>query len=68
MASNRSDVVAVPGSDRAPSPGAQRVGAANPEERIAVTVVLRPRSSTPPVTGSRQLSMRRTGRHPRRLA
>src|SRR5579859_3102049 len=36
----------VPGSERAPLPGARVVGAADPNERIEVTVLVRPRPSS----------------------
>jgi hypothetical protein len=37
--------VPLPGSERAALPSARAVGAADPKERIAVTVVLRPRTT-----------------------
>jgi len=37
--------VSIPGSERAALPGARAVGAPHPEERIEVTVLLRPRSA-----------------------
>src|SRR5689334_18013391 len=42
--SNSQDRVAVPGSERAPLPGAHAVGAADPGARIEVTVLLRSRA------------------------
>ncbi len=43
--SSPKDRIPVPGSERAPLPGARAVGAANPDESIQVTVLLRPRAS-----------------------
>src|SRR3954468_2605995 len=40
--------VRVPGSERAPIPGAEVVGAVEPDERAEVTVVLRRRAPLPP--------------------
>jgi kumamolisin len=39
--------VGLPGSERDPLPGARPAGAADPTERISVTVVVRPRESVP---------------------
>jgi kumamolisin len=46
--SDPKDRIPLRGSVRAPLPGARAVGAANPDESITVTVMLRPRSSTQP--------------------
>ncbi|PYX38513.1 MAG: peptidase S53 [Acidobacteria bacterium] len=43
--SSPKDRIPVPGSERAPLPGARAVGAANPDESIQVTVLLRPRAA-----------------------
>jgi hypothetical protein len=43
--SSPKDRIPVPGSERAPLPGAPAVDAANPDESIQVTVLLRPRVS-----------------------
>ena len=39
--------VQISGSERAPLPGATQIGAADPNEAMQVTLVLRPRTSTP---------------------
>ena len=44
--SNPENQTPVPGSERAPLPGARVVGAADPNERIEVTVLVRPRPSS----------------------
>jgi kumamolisin len=41
--------VALPGSERAPMPGSRLIGAAPPDERITVTLVLRRKAALPPV-------------------
>ena len=43
------DRIPLRGSVRAPLPGARAVGAANPDQSITVTVMLRPRSSRQPL-------------------
>jgi kumamolisin len=45
--SKSSDRVGLPGSERDPLPGARATGAADPTERISVTVVVRPREAVP---------------------
>jgi kumamolisin len=47
--SKSSDRVGLPGSERDPLPGARPAGAADPTERISVTVVVRPRQAVPEV-------------------
>lgn len=56
MPANRSDRVVLPGSDRAPVAGAQRVGNADPDQPVSITLVLRPRSGDAPAAGDHQLS------------
>src|SRR5262249_32083119 len=38
----------IPGSDRQPLPNAHRIGPVDPNERVEVTVIVRPRSAPPP--------------------
>jgi kumamolisin len=44
----QNNVIPVPGSERAPLPGARAVGPTNPDERLSVTVRLRPKQPITP--------------------
>ena len=61
--SDPKDRIPLRGSVRAPLPGARAVGAANPDQSITVTVMLRPRSSTQPSNLEEMGAARRERQH-----
>ena len=56
----QSNIVALTGSDRKAVPGSKVIGPVHPDERVLVTVRLRPRTRSQPRRGPRRQPRRRS--------